>query len=132
MSLPQRVEELRRLIGSSAALKLVERFGGTRVYVPARAALSQELVKTIGLQAAKALAREYGGDAFELPRCAARLRAVRNAEIRAQYDAGKSAAALARDFILTERHVWRILAEPDEVEGAAQPRRGSPAQGELF
>lgn len=120
--LPELVLELEELIGLSAALVIVERWGGTRLFVPERLTAEHRLVAAIGWEAAEQVVSIYAGDYLRVPRCAAMLRAKRNAELRARHAKGESAATLAREYAMTERNVWLILASAQPVVDDRQRR----------
>lgn len=110
--LPESLRDVVELIGLAATLKLVEHFGGLIVlYVPREIGPEHPIAVAIGITAARKLSVHYGGDCLRnIPLCVAGMRRIRDAEIRRRA-ASESAASLAREFTLTERHVWRILAE---------------------
>ncbi|KLN57653.1 Mor transcription activator family protein [Variovorax paradoxus] len=113
--LPPRLQEFVRLIGLSATMLLVERFGGLRIYIPASPTQDHPFAELIGFEKLCALSAEYGIDGtglrFELPRALRALNAVRNARIRSDFVDGKSVRTLAAEHRLTERHVTRIVAD---------------------
>ncbi len=123
-ALPPSLAEIIDAIGIGAALKLVEAYGGIRVYVPGEEYIDAEhaLVRAVGLEAARRLARARAREFIEVPRAAAYLRAVRNAAIRDGLTEA-SAAELARRYGTTRRNIFRIKAaeETDDV-GERQPR----------
>lgn len=132
VDLPALIEQLEEIIGLSAALKLVEAYGGLVCYVPSNVQPGHALVELLGLDAAAALSARFGRDAIVIPKCAALVRAKRDNQIRQLYQDGKSVSTLARTYALTERHVYRILASEDvelpELTGA----RADPRQRRLF
>lgn len=112
--LPESLAEIIDAIELPATLKLVERFGGIRLYVPMvePAADDHPLVATIGRKATQTLCRVMPGDIVELPRAVDYLRRLRDNTIRASR--GKvGAGRLARQYGLTRRHVMRIWAEAE-------------------
>jgi hypothetical protein len=113
--LPPRLQELIRLIGLPATMRFVERFGGSRIYIPAHPAEDHPFVAVIGFENLRTLSAEYGIDGiglrFELPTGRRALNAARNERIRAEFDAGKSIRALAAEHRLVERQISRIVAE---------------------
>jgi hypothetical protein len=113
--LPQILGELQDLIGTAATLKLVEMFGGTRVFVPANVTAQTGLAHLVGLDNARKLAAVYAGTRLSIPRYRTWLCAARNGEVRQRHRGGETVAQLARAFDLTERHIWNILAagEPE-------------------
>ena len=110
--LPASARDLAGLIGLPATLRLVEKWGGTmRLYVPRNIGPDHELARVLGLEAARALSSRYDGDYLpSVPRCADALRAARDRALLRRRAEGASPAALALEFGLTERHVWRILS----------------------
>lgn len=118
--LPPVIRELERAIGLVLAMRLVDKYGGTKVYVPKSAELGGEhpLVELLGADAARALTEDRGGEWLGVPRCAAMLRGRRDREVLSRYERdGKSARAIALEFQVTERTVWRILGRSDLTSG---------------
>lgn len=111
--LPQTAAEIVDAVGVDAALRLVEVWGGVRVYVPQRITDDHALVSTLGRGLAETLAARFGGEALNIPRCLHALRAVRNTRIRSERRQGDSPASLALRYGLTERQVYSILAADD-------------------
>ena len=67
-----REREFNGLIGTEATRKLVEAFGGTRLYIPMACRLRQnhKLVHVLGWNAALILCHEYGGlPDLKIPTC---------------------------------------------------------------
>ena len=120
--LPPKLAELVDAIGFPAALRLVERWGGVRLYVPLEQNLTEEheLVRALGLAAARKLASAHK-EWLEVPRGAAYLRSVRDRIIRESYG-GKSVTRLAREFNMTRRNIFYIVARKEAPE----------PQGDLF
>lgn len=108
--LPQTVAEISEIVGIDATLRLVEAWGGVRLYVPQQMPEDHLLVSTLGRDEAELLAEHYGGETILIPRCLAALRAVRNTHICNERDKGASIALLALRHHLTERQVYAILA----------------------
>lgn len=116
--LPESLRDVVELIGLTATLNLVENFGGhIALSVPREIEPDHPIAIAIGITAARKLSAHYGGDRLRnIPLCVAGLRRIRDAEIRRRAG-GETAVALAREFSMTERHVWRILAGvADSVE----------------
>lgn len=115
--LPERLQEIVRLIGLPLTLRLVERFGGLRIYIPAEATPEHHLAELLGMDAFAKLCKEYSADGhglrFELPNAKRSLAAVRNAQIRDEFSSHKSIRDLAAEHKLTERHITRIVADLD-------------------
>ncbi|RYU62915.1 hypothetical protein EWI61_00120 [Methylolobus aquaticus] len=106
---PKSLQRVFELIGFAATQRLVEKAGGTRVFIPKYPDSTSVLTDLIGLDAAKALAQEYGHDKIEIPRCAKLLSSVRNERIRSLRAEGWTLRALALEFGMTERAISMIL-----------------------
>lgn len=124
--LPPRLQEFARVIGLDATMRLVERYGGRRIYVPATPRPGHPLAELIGHERFVLLCEEFSADGhglrFELPKADRVLNALRNARIRADYGTRKSLRKLALEHGLTERHIARIVAD------AALSDREEPAR----
>lgn len=121
--LPDSLQETVQVIGLGATIKLMEHYGGTRLWVPAEIPHDHELRRHLGAAADK-LARHYALEVIAVPRGVAALRRIRDQQIRARHAQGVSGKALAREYGMTERNIWYILSEADETE--------TRQQGELF
>lgn len=94
---------LMTLIGSDALFRLIERYGGIRLYIPLTAKPESRIAQTIGLDAAQALAAEYGGILLAFPMAKAwRIQVYRQR--------GMSYAAISRAVGVHEATVHRQLA----------------------
>jgi Mor family transcriptional regulator len=122
--LPVLLRDFVHLIGITATMRLVEEYGGTRIYIPKRDITEDhELAHIIGLAHLRTLARVYGGEKhFELPKASHALAAIRRREIIASYGP-KSLRQLAREYRLTERRVSQIIAEANAERHAASARQ---------
>jgi len=106
--LPSRIADLVEVIGLKAALKIVELRGGIRLCVPKKATPDHWLAEHIGIEALTQLCKIYGGEIIEIDRCAAALRAVFEASIVREHDAGASNSELARRHGYTERGIRKL------------------------
>ncbi|HXG29577.1 MAG TPA: Mor transcription activator family protein [Nevskiales bacterium] len=113
--LPPSLHDLVEVIGLRAALALVERWGGTRVYIPEHAPGSDHpLAQQIGQEATRKLCRAYAGETMSVPRAYRALRAALYRQIRHDYhQRGRSAAELAREHGMTERWVYAIVSSAE-------------------
>lgn len=100
---PPDVRRLAEIIGLPATLALVERYAGTRLYVPQDPA-GTELEAVVGPDAARALASRYGRDRL-IPPVARRWRVLTYRE------RGLSYRAIALRVGCTENNVHRILMD---------------------
>jgi hypothetical protein len=103
---PSMLDELVGLIGKDAAAKLIDIFGGTRLYIPHSPQDDDLLSGSLGPEAALKLARIYGGDRIEVPNPTPRR--ARILELR---ETGCSIDAIARNLGCTRRRVFQVLAE---------------------
>lgn len=119
--LPGILQEMIALIGLAATLKLVRRYGGSRIiYVPKTLSPDHELVATIGWEAATILAKRFGGeDHLEIPKAQAFTIAVRNIKIRQEYP-NLSQPKLALKYCLTERQIRNILYGDEQLVDNSQ------------
>lgn len=117
--LPESAQRLVALIGLQAAVLLIERHGGKELTLYQRGDSVARLAASIGDEPTDALLRNFGSAPFNVPRCTAALKAVRNSRMLTDYDrltsterthSGREAIHyLVENYGLTERQVWRIL-----------------------
>jgi hypothetical protein len=122
---PSMLEGLVELIGDEAVSKLVETFGGARIYVPQTVEPGDTLSGVIGAEAAAKLAQIFGGDRMEVPHPASRR--TRIIELHRK---GVTVDAIALRVGCTRRRVFQVLAEERITQraalaAAAQRRRPS-------
>lgn len=129
--LPALIRELEELVGLKAALAIVESWGGLPLHVPKTMTPDHPIARAVGLDAAAAIAGRFGGDYMKVPRCVARVRALRDEELRDRWGKGEPARKLARDYQLTIRHVWRIVARRSKAKIKIVPPV-DPRQRSLF
>lgn len=103
------VAHLVALIGPEATLALVERWGGTRLYLPKSSTSDSELWKVVGGDAARYLSERYGREQIEVP-------GARQWRILVYRGRGMSHAQIARATGCTERTIRRFLARTTAVE----------------
>lgn len=118
--LPGILQDIADLIGLPATLKLVEHYGGGRLYVPKRFDPDHPLVKIVGHANAARLVEAYGGEEhFDIPRNLASVLAARNARIRDDRAGGMSHRQLALHYQLTERQIRNVLVDEPEDDRQA-------------
>lgn len=115
--LPESLAEVVRAIGLPATLKLIERFGGVRIYVPQPEHIDEDhpIARAIGLADARTLAGIRGKERMELPRAARALRLVRDRALRRDYES-MSESQCALKYQVTERQVRSIIGRAEEDE----------------
>ena len=118
--LPLVLRDIAALIGLPATMRLVEAYGGTRLYVPKRFDPDHPLVKLLGHDNAARLVEQYGGsEHFDIPFAARAVRALRDREIRRQGARGMTRRELAIRNRISERHIRRIVGgETDDSQGS--------------
>ncbi len=120
--LPASAQKLIALIGLPATLCLVDKFGGCIINLYGSDNSLQKMAEVIGQDAAMVLLKFYGNAPFTVPLCHRALKAVRNADIHAEFDrltleeglsARASVVKITRRFTpyLHERTIWRILKQ---------------------
>lgn len=110
--LPPILQDLVALIGLPLTMSLVYAYGGTRLFVPKREVVENHYLATLlGIEAANKLVAHYGGEEhFDIPLAMRALKAVRNAQIRAERQ-NESERVLARRYKTTERNIRLICGE---------------------
>jgi Mor family transcriptional regulator len=113
--------QVAQLIGWAAADKLIEHFGGRRLYIPRTASRRNQIRRSIGARLAAAMAREFGSERILIPATCDRAR--RRARIFAMRANGISVSRIARELHCTERYVYKVLAasRPSQIAEALQP-----------
>lgn len=120
--LPGQLKPVAEICGVDAIEKLIEEFGGRRLYVP-KAAVSMTIVDRCGRELADALRECYGGDYIVVP-LARHLATTRKHEaIRRD---PRSAAEVAREWKMSVISVYRIRGEKAAAKAAPARQPGRP------
>jgi Mor family transcriptional regulator len=108
-------------IGLGGAMKLVEHFGGTRIYLPLpeNVTSDHEIARVIGVDETRALAKLWGQERPSIPLAKRHLRAIMKTEVQRDKDS-HTVPELARKYRTTERSIYRLLAEDDDEDDASQ------------
>jgi hypothetical protein len=133
--LPSSAQKLIALIGLPATLRLVDAHGGCALNLYHSENSLERMGETVGRDAAFKLLQFYGNAPFTIPLCHRALKAVRNAEILAEFDnltmrdglsARAAVARITRRFTpyIHERTIWRILKTTGDVK-VVDPRQMS-------
>jgi len=114
-ALPGSLRAIAGLIGAEKTMLVVAEFGGTDLYIPTPERLdhAHRLTAAIGIDAALALAQHYSSEVLHIARAAAVVRALRNANIQIDYQAGMSKPELARRYVLDVRQIRTILRKAE-------------------
>ena len=114
--LPKTARDLVEVIGLDATIDLVKMFGGDELFIPEKidgdSRMWDLLVECIGSEASRKLVRRYRKDRIYVPMCQAALRALRNQEIIAAYDAGEAFDAIRRRHKISRSYLFRLLKRP--------------------
>lgn len=112
---PAEIAHVAERIGGEATFILLERRGGSRLYIPKTVNEGRRLAREFGLEVARALSEWRGGDYLKVPLC-------RFWRIRIWRRCGASISVIARHFGITEHAVGRTLTL-QRLAGRVQPQR---------
>ncbi len=102
------VENIARVIGAGATARLISTFGGGRVYIAKNPGPADALARVIGGDAAAMLGAIFGGERIWFPNDAGHLTRRRISLLRRR---GSSVARIARQVRVSERYVYKVLAQ---------------------
>ncbi|WP_016950004.1 Mor transcription activator family protein [Anabaena sp. PCC 7108] len=105
--LPKTLKDLNKLIGLDATLSLVEKFGGSALYIPKSIKEGHKL-SYLAYEHIELLVREFAGTFIYIPLCRAMEKSVRNQKIAEKRQSG-TIDALAKEFNLSRRYIWYLL-----------------------
>jgi hypothetical protein len=125
--LPESVRTLIALIGLPLTLRMVDRFGGTTLYLYRSDACLAKLTAAVGKEAAEKIIKFFGNTPVTIATCRRALVILRNRDILAKFDRltmeeKLSARAAVNQIVLDyspnlhERSVWRILKTTGTVK----------------
>lgn len=132
MNFTRSVRQLIDAIGYDLALQLMSRAGGTRVRAPAEPDPRDFVSECIGLEGARLLAEKLGPGQIDVPKGMNLTLRWRNEEIVARYDYGETQRELALAFRLTEKTIFRVIAESRAELGLPPPGRRDVHTPDLF
>jgi hypothetical protein len=124
--LPGILAKIARLISIEAALKLAHSYGGSRLYVPARAETVEAehtLARIIGLGGARRLVEHFGGDKYDIPSARGLFRWREARLLRA---AGKSHREIAATMRIGLTQARKLAASEAPPCAAGDGRRSAP------
>ena len=104
------LRELEQVIGLEATLALVERWGGVILYIPQSVPEEHPITEATGAEAAEKLCGYFGGNHISMPKAVEYRRLKRDHEIFLKRKTGMKASELAREYGLTQRHVFDIIS----------------------
>ena len=103
--------ELRHAIGNDATEALLARYGGVHLRIPKKARPGHPISHVISEEAFARLVAVFGDELLSLPNRKRQRLEARNATIAFQRMNGVSIEQLARDYSLTTRQIFSILAK---------------------
>ncbi|MDI1231353.1 MAG: Mor transcription activator family protein [Methylobacter sp.] len=106
--IPDRLQQISSYCGQQTALVLLLNFPGVHVRIPKQPNPAHKLAELLGMLAFSKLCASYGDEIITIPRAAKAIRALRNQQILAGFATGKTQAALAMEYSLTQRQVNKI------------------------
>ncbi|MBF0448444.1 MAG: hypothetical protein HQL67_09610 [Magnetococcales bacterium] len=109
--LPGSLVEIKEVVGLQGALTLLNRCGGTRLFIPRRLKAQHKLADLLGLEAARLMSAYFGGETLTIVRGSRAKKLARNRSLIRRYNGGERVAELAVAFELTERQVYTILSK---------------------
>ena len=102
------VDNIARIIGAGPTARLISNFGGGRVYIARRPGPADAVARVIGDDAANLLGTIFGGERVWFRNDVGHLTRKKIALLRHR---GMSVARIARELRLTDRYVYKVLAE---------------------
>lgn len=105
------IDTLTALIGATAAATLIERLGGTVIYIPAIPIAHSRLVLAIGHGPAARLCNALSGSVLRLPSRLSQERARRRAAILYDLRRGLTLCEVATRHGVTDKHVRALRAQ---------------------
>ncbi|MBS4015398.1 MAG: hypothetical protein KGZ86_03075 [Candidatus Latescibacteria bacterium] len=117
--MPESMRDLLRIVALQDVLKIIQEYGGTRLYFPSSPLPDKGLGKLIGMQAATALGKYCGSVSFDIPTLyMLRVKVRRNGVIQ-NLLAGATISETARLFGMTTRNVVYIKTQYRDRERVA-------------
>ena len=123
--LPPMLQHWVELSGLDAVMRLVQRFGGTRVYIPMPEHITPDhwLAQELGVEAARAVAKAYTQEILLVPMATQALEKLKENLIRIDLGNGLSVRDIALKHRVHERRVWRIKATAQRQCEAPDPQQ---------
>ncbi len=127
--LPVVVRDIADRFDLSVAMLIVEKYGGTRLWVPEDIGSDHELVVLLGLDTARKFCHEYSKEFLPISKSEKALRVIRDQDIILRLENGETKASVALAYGLTERQIYYIqLKHYEETEA----EKLEPSQASMF
>lgn len=114
--LPLGLQQLSRVIGLGAAMKLADRYPGLTIYVPEKATDQHYLAMLIGAPAMEKLCINFGPGKLLVPKLDRILQQLKRRLVLDLREQGYSARDIALALNYTERHVLRLANDLPETK----------------
>jgi hypothetical protein len=109
--LPESMVEIKSIVGLQGVMTLLNKCGGTRIFIPRKLKDQHKLTTLLGLEAAQKMSAYFGGETLTIVRGSRANKSLRNCEIINRYDNGEKVPKLAMAYELTERQIYTILSK---------------------
>lgn len=121
-ALPSQVHSMLEVVSVATAMKIIEVYGGVRLYVPLDYPPNHEMTTLIGPEQAAALSKSYGAmDHFDIPLCRDVVRLLRNTRILRLFGQGASYRELALKFGVSERMISKLISQNPSARKYRKP-----------
>lgn len=110
-SLSQDCRDLHANIGSKSLVKLIDKFGGSRIHIPLYVTTDHKLALLLGMESFSQLSAYCGGELVYIPKQTSSNLGIRNERMRQKYAAGDKVVSIAMEEGVSERHAYHILAK---------------------
>jgi hypothetical protein len=124
--LPRFLQELAQWVSIKGLLALVESYGGTDIFVPAKPKIKSRLASVLSPEDFAALCSTFGGERVGVPRAHLLRTHVRARRVIALRASGKSASAVALVVGISMRRVEQITSGHLRGSPAAPSERTPP------
>lgn len=114
--LTESIRDIAETVGVEIAAALVEHFGGTRLYIPAKPKPHQAIVQKLEAEHLETLVSAYSGQEIDVPMHLFNEALARRRLVKSLRKKNRSINAIALEARCTERQVYAILAEGDDKQ----------------
>ena len=119
--LPDLFRELGKNLPLADLLKLSERYGGTRLYIPKNLREGHDRVARLGKDTARRLIAVAGYDTITVPKCERVRQLLRRREALRLHREGRTMRSIAREFGVTDRTIQSWITAERGREKPATP-----------
>ncbi|MBF0444702.1 MAG: hypothetical protein HQL68_03875, partial [Magnetococcales bacterium] len=94
-ALPESMVEIKSIVGLQGVMTLLNKCGGTRLFIPRKLKAQHKLNALLGSEAAQKMSDYFGGETLTIVRGSRANKSLRNFEIINRYDNGEKVSKLA-------------------------------------